>query len=94
MIGARANVDRVTQQIRQPLCDRKAETEPAAALARHIVELPELLEDRIQLSRGNADPGIPHLDAQRVAASPAAEQNLPLAGVLDRVREQVAQDLV
>jgi hypothetical protein len=51
---------------------------PLLTLARRIVELMELLENRLKLLFGNADPGIPDLDAQLVAAPPAAEQDLPL----------------
>ena len=43
---------------------------------------------------GNADPGVPDLDAQLVAAPPAAEQDLALIGVFHRVREQVADHLL
>src|SRR2546421_4174933 len=54
----------------------------------------ELLKNRLKLLFGNADPGIPDLDAQFVAAPPAAEQDLAPIGVFDRVGEQVADHLL
>src|SRR6202035_2478453 len=64
------------------------------ALASRVVKLMEFLEDRLQLSRGNAYPGVPHLDAQLVAAPAAAEQDLAPLGIFDRVRKQVAERLL
>ena len=76
---AGSNINGVPQQVRQPLDDCETETETLAALARGIVELMELLENRLKLSFGNADPGVPDLDAQLVATPTAAEQDLALA---------------
>ncbi len=60
----------------QALHDGETEAEALAALARRIVELMELLENRLKLLFGDADAGVPDLDAQLVAAPPAAEQDL------------------
>ena len=84
----------MAQQVCQALHDGETEAEALAALARRIVELMELLENRLKLFFGNADPGIPDLDAQLVAAPPAAEQDLALIGVFHCVREQVADHLL
>src|SRR5467141_3353977 len=54
----------------------------------------EFLEYRLQLSRGNAYPGVPHLDAQLVAAPAAAEQDLAPFGIFYGVRKQVAERLL
>src|SRR5437763_15100696 len=54
----------------------------------------ELLENRVQLLGGNADPGIPYLDAQLAAAPAAAEQDLASFGVSHCVGKQVAQHLL
>src|SRR6516162_4110096 len=88
------DIDSEAQQVRQALHDGEAESETLAALARRIVELMELLENRLKLLFGNADPGIPDLDAQLVAAPPAAKQDLALIGVFHCVREQVADHLL
>ena len=65
---------RMAQQLRQPLHDGQAEAKAAAALAGRIVELMELLEDRLKLLFGDAEAGVPDLDPQLVATPPAAEQ--------------------
>ena len=88
------DIDSEAHQVRQALHDGEAEAETLAALARWIVELMELLENRLKLLFGNADPGIPDLDAQLVAAPPAAEQDLAFIGVFHCVREQVADHLL
>ena len=54
----------------------------------------EFLEYRLQLSRGNAYPCVPHLDAQLVAAPAAAEQDLASFGIFYGVRQQVAERLL
>ena len=74
--GASGRVTRWPSRSRQPLHDGQAETQPAAAFARRVVELVVLLEDRLKLLVGNADAGIPDLDAQRARAPAAAEQHL------------------
>src|SRR5208282_3594721 len=89
-----SDIDSVAQQVCQALHDGETEAEALTALARRIVELMELLENRLKLFFGNADPGIPDLDAQLVAAPPAAEQDLTLTGVFHGVREQVADHML
>ena len=84
----------MAQQIRQALHDGETEAEATAALAARIVELMELRENRMKLLFGNADAGVPDLDAQLVAAPPATEQDLAALGVFHRVREQVADHLL
>src|ERR1700722_11251888 len=71
------DVDGMPQQIGKTLYDRETEADALAALASRVVELMEFLEDRRKLIRRNADTGVPHLDAQRVAAAPAPDQPLP-----------------
>ena len=84
----------MAQQVCHALHDGETETEAVAAVARGIIELMELFEDRLELFFGNAVAGIPHLDSQLVTAPPAAEQDFTLIGVFYRVREQVADHLL
>jgi hypothetical protein len=70
----------------------KPEPEPGLARAGARWRQPVvLLEDHLELRAGNADAGVPDLDAQAVAADPAAaDQDAASAlGVFDRVRQQV-----
>jgi len=68
----------VAQKVGDPLDNGETEAKALGALARRIVDLMELLKNCLKLLFGNADPGIPDLDAQFVAAPPAAEQDLAL----------------
>ena len=52
------------EKLAQALYDREAKTETPASVAGRIVELVVFLEDRLVLSFGNPDPGVPNLDAQ------------------------------
>ncbi|HWW52044.1 MAG TPA: hypothetical protein VN044_09960, partial [Verrucomicrobiae bacterium] len=84
----------MAEQVGQTLDDGKAETEATHALASRIVELVELFEDRLNLLFGDADTGVPHLDAQFVAPAPAAEQDLASLSILDGIRKQITDHLL
>ena len=84
------DIDRMAEQVRETLYDRETEAEASATLAGGIVELMKLSKNRLKLLLGDARAGVPNLDAQLVAAPPAAEQDLAPLGVVHRVREQVA----
>ena len=84
----------MAEQIGQTLYDRKTEAEAAAALARGVVELMVFVEDRLKFFVGDADAGIPNLDAQHVFAAAATEQYLSARGVFQRIRKQVADHLL
>ena len=73
---ARAHRHAMAEQIADPPHDRKAEAKPQAAFARLIADLMVFLENRLDFGVGNADAGIPDLDAQHSVATPAAEQDL------------------
>ena len=75
----------MAQKIGDALDNGETEAKALGALARRIVDLMELLKNRLKLLFWNADPGIPDLDAQFVAAPPAAQQDLALIGVFHRV---------
>src|SRR5271169_3794373 len=53
-----------------------------------------LLEDRLKLLVGNANSGVPDLDAQHAFASTATKQNLAALGVFHRVGQKVADHLL
>ena len=90
----RADADPMAQQIAQALHDGETEAEAAAPFARGIVELMVLLEDRLKFLVGDADSGVPDLDAQHSLAPTATEQHLAAPGVFQRVRKQVADHLL
>ena len=87
------DIDGMAQQIPQALHDGETEAEATAVLAGRIVELMEFREDRAKLLLGDAGAGVPNLNAQLVAAPPAAEQDLAALGMFHCVREQVADHL-
>ena len=72
----------------------ETEAKAAASFARGIVELMVFLEDRLKFLVGNADPGVPDLDAQHSPAPAATEQHLAAPGVFQCVRKQVADHLL
>src|ERR1700752_1667689 len=68
----RPDIDSVAQQVCQALDNGETEGEAFAGLACGVFELMELAENRCEFLFGNADPGVPDLDAQLVTAQPAA----------------------
>ena len=89
-----ANVDLVSEQIGKALHNGKTETEALASFPSRIVELMEFLEDRLKLQFRDAGAGIPDLDAEHVTAASAAEEEPAVGRVLDRVRQEIADDLL
>ena len=67
---------------------------PRLRCTRRVVELVILLEDRLKFRLGNADAGVPYLDAEPTFAPTAAEQHLAPRGVFHCVGEQVADHLL
>ena len=84
----------MAEQIPQTLHDGQAEAETPAPLTRGVVELMVLLEDRLKLPVGDANAGIPDLDAQDAAAPSATKQHLAGTGVFQCVGQQVADHLL
>src|SRR5258706_12077163 len=80
------------EQPAQAIDDGKAESEAAAACAVGIAELAEFAEDILPLIVGNADAGVPHLDAQRLAAPPAADQDAAAIGITNGVGDEIEED--
>ena len=73
-----------------PNC-REAEPQAARAIARRVVQLIELFEDALVLFLGDADPGVPDLDAGDAAAPAATDHDAAAVRVADRIRDQVRQ---
>src|SRR5208282_4846462 len=88
------DMDSVAQQVRQALYNGQTKAEALNALARRIVKLMEIPENRFKFLFGNADPAVPDLNAHLVAAPAAAQQDLALIGVFHSIREQVADHLL
>ena len=65
-----------------------------ASLAGGVVQLMVFFEDRLQLRLGDADPGVPDLDAQFSLAATAPDEHLAALGVFQGVRKQVADHLL
>src|ERR1700734_604924 len=90
----RPHPNRMTEQFPQAFDDREPEAQTLAPLAGGVVHLMVFVEDRLQLGLGDADPGVPDLDAQ-FALAPAAPDEHPAAlGIFQRVRDQIADHLL
>ena len=81
----RVDLHRVIEQVRQPLNDGQAQTEPLGTVPLDVVDLIEFLEDVVEPVLGNADTLIPHLNPQGLTAGPATDQDLSPHGIADRV---------
>src|ERR1700730_7037011 len=90
----RADAYPIAQQIPQALHDGETEAKAPAPFARGIVDLMVLLEDRLKFRVGDADSGVPDLDAQHSFAPTATEQHLTALGVFQCLRKQVAVHLL
>ena len=94
MPRARFHIDGVIKQIGESLHDGETKPQPLAALARGIVDLVKLLEDRQTILLGNSRSRVPDLDAHCVATPAAPEQHLAVRREFHGVGEQVAENLL
>ena len=95
--------DLALHQIHQLTADREPEPGPAEAACQRAIGLGERIEDLFLVARRNADAGVRHGEQEHAALAPVfaarillpvhAEQHLALLGELDRVADQVHQDL-
>ncbi len=86
--------DAAAEQRGEPPHQRQAEPGAAHAALHRVLELAELLEDALLVLGRDADAGVGHRERDRVVAGrPRAHPDLAALGELERVREQVAQDL-
>src|SRR5690606_10337367 len=76
-------------------CDAPADGEPESGTWRSLrVGTPELLEEVLELIRGNARAGVADVDEHvRLVGAYAHDDAATCVGVFDRVRDQVAEDL-
>ncbi len=84
----------MTEQVGKALHNGETETKAFAPIACGIVELMEFVKDRLKFQFRDAGAGIPDFDADVAPVPAAAKQKCALAGVLRRVRHQIAQDLL
>ncbi len=75
----------MAQQGRQPLNDGQSESEAKTAFAGGIAELVIFAEYCPKILLGDADAGIPDLDAQHSPAATASKQYLAILSVFQRV---------
>src|SRR5262249_46922936 len=104
----RAHVDLAAEQARDLAADREAEAGPAVLPAGGAVGLLERFEDQLLLGRRDADAGVDDgerdhapgalqhrvLEVDRLRREPEAQLDVPIAGELERVREEVLEHLL
>src|SRR5262245_34146109 len=76
------------------LADRQPEARASGAAGDRIVELLKRLEQPRQVVLADPDPGVGDAQPDRVRVCDDADQHPALRGELDRVREQIQQDLL
>src|SRR5688572_33294275 len=67
------------------------ESRSAGATRMRLLHLPERVEDPLQILRSDADPGVAHLEADRVTIRLRGESDPTAFGELDRVGHQIDQ---
>ncbi len=88
------NGDAAAQQAREFTRNRQAEAAAAVLATRRSIGLLERFENHLELVGGNADAGIAHVDTQHVVVRRRDRQrDLAMRRELDRIRQQIAQDL-
>src|SRR5436309_5912670 len=91
--GVRLDPDLPAHPLDEPLADVETEAGPAHALSHLGVEAVELLEDPLLLMRGDSESLVAHAEPHRVVVRLEADFDLTLAGVLDRVLDEVDEHL-
>src|SRR6202035_4119948 len=86
--------DRMTEQAAEAIDDGKPEAETGAPVAIWFAQAIELAEYLVVLVGRNADAGVPHLDAQLIAALAAADQHAAAARIAQRIVNQVENNLL
>ncbi len=90
--------NRAAHQRNESLRNRKPEPGAAVAACRGGVDLAERLEERVHPIRRDADPGVAHCERETIGVRSGGfrvdvDDNLALLRELDRIRQQVEQDL-
>ena len=93
--GALLHRDVAAEQAREVARDRQAEPGAAVLAVRAAVGLAERFEDHLLLLGRNADAGVAHRERDAAPAPLPSTRSVtaPALGELERVREQVLQDL-
>ena len=86
-------MDHASQHLHQPLRDRQPQARSSEAARRRGVRLREGLEEMRLLFGGHADPGVRHRERQSAALHPDRQPHSSALGELQRVTEQVEEDL-
>jgi hypothetical protein len=83
------------EQLREPARQRKSQPGAAHPALQTVLELAELLEDPLLILRGDADSRVGHDERDRPGriVHPDRDAHFPALGELQRVGDQVAQDL-
>ena len=86
--GHRVELDRAAEHARHAFDDRQSQAQPARD-AGALLEAMEFDEDVAPLRLGDADAGVIDVDAQVIAAPPAADQHAARRRVFDRIGDQI-----
>ena len=94
--GSLSTVDAAAHRLGQAAHDRQAEAGAAEAARGRAVGLHEGLEQPLALLLGEADAGVGDLDAERwpPAARSSDSRTEPCLGELERIAQQIEQDLL
>ena len=84
----RMDLDFQAQDPRDAIDDGEAEAQPLG-LAGAFLQAGEFAEDRAQLLAGNADAGVEDLYFDQISAPPRPDEDAPVTGIFDGVRDQV-----
>src|SRR5690606_1088057 len=89
--------DAAAEQLCEPAREGEAEAGSAVQPRRRAVDLPELVEDRLELTGRDTDPRVTHRPfherSRVIVHATHPDRHAPLVRELERVADQVVQDL-
>src|SRR5262245_26906867 len=86
--------DAAAVELDELLADRQPETRASGAAGDRVIELLERLEEPRQVVLANSDAGVGDAQPDGVRLGDDADQHAALRGELDRIRQQIEQDLL
>src|SRR5262249_58083089 len=86
--------DAAAVELDELLADRQPETRASGAAGDRVIELLERLEEPRQVVLANSDAGVGDAQPDGIRLGDHADQDAALRGELDRVRQQIEQDLI